>query len=134
MSYVRQVVSTTPGWRNPYLRSVSRRGSVLSPKVLRVDDLVLNPATYDASRAGKEITLSGAEFRLLETLMLPHGRIVSRNALVHSVWNSNSHVDDNLMDVTIYQLRKKVDRHHKVKLIKTARSLGFTIREPGNVR
>ena len=93
-------------------------------------DLVLNPATYDASRAGKEIALNPTEFRVLESLMRRSGRVVSRSALVDLVWDSDGDVNDNLIDVTIYQLRKKVDRDHKVKLVKTVRKLGYAIRDP----
>lgn len=108
--------------------------SAYRPKVLRVGDLVLNPATYDASRAGKEIALSPTEFRLLESLMRRCDRIVSRDALVHSVWDSNDDVDDNLIEVVIYHLRQKVDRDYKVKLIKTVRKLGYAIRDPETAR
>jgi len=94
----------------------------------------LYPATYDATRAGKEIALSQTEFRLLESLMRRSGQIVPRNALVHSVWGSQDKADNNLIDVTIYQLRQKVDRDHEVKLIKTVRNLGYAIRNPANVR
>jgi DNA-binding response OmpR family regulator len=97
--------------------------------VLRVGDLVLNPATYDATRAGKEIALSRTQVRLLETLMRRSGQVVPRNALVHTVWYS-----DNLIDAFIYQLRKKVDRDHKVKLIKTVPNLGYVIRDPAKAR
>lgn len=116
------------GWRNPHRRSAPR------PKVLRVGDLILNPATYDVSRAGKEIALSRTDFRLLKSLMRRSGRVVSRTALIHSVWNSNGDVNDNLIDVRIYQLRKKVDRNHKVKLIMTVLNFGYTIRDPGKAR
>jgi DNA-binding response OmpR family regulator len=102
-----------------------------STKRLRVGDLVLNPDTYDVSRAGKEITLSRTLFQLLESLMQHSGRVVSRNMLVHSVWDSDSDVDNNLINVSIFQLRKKVDRNHKVKLIKTIRDLGYSIRSSG---
>jgi two-component system copper resistance phosphate regulon response regulator CusR len=98
-----------------------------------VADLVLNPATHDATRAGKEIFLSRTQFRLLETLMRKYGQFISRNALVHSVWDSDD-VNDNLIDVFVYQLRSKVDRHHKVKLIKTVQNLGYTIRDPAKAR
>jgi len=101
---------------------------------LQVGDLVLNPATHDATRAGKEIALSLTEFRLLEFLVRRSGRIVPKNALANSVWSSNDEVDDNLIDVTIYQLRKKVDRDHEVKLIKTVRNLGYTIRDPAKAQ
>ena len=106
----------------------SRWGNPRS-KVLRVGDLVLNPATYDATRAGKEIALSRTQVRLLETLMRRSGQVVPRNALVHTVWYS-----DNLIDAFIYQLRKKVDRDHKVKLIKTVPNLGYVIRDPAKAR
>jgi DNA-binding response OmpR family regulator len=99
-----------------------------------VGDLVLNLATYDVSRAGKEIALSRTGFRLLTSLMRRPGRVVSRTALFHSVWDSNGDVNDNLIDVCIYQLRKKVDRNHNVKLIKTVPNFGYTNRDPARAR
>jgi DNA-binding response OmpR family regulator len=54
--------------------------------------------------------------------------------LVDSVWDSNVDVEDNLIDVLIYQLRKKVDRDQAVKLIKTVIYLGYTIRDPTRTR
>jgi DNA-binding response OmpR family regulator len=101
---------------------------------LRVADLILNPATSDATRAGKEIPLNRTECRLLKSLMRRSGRVVSRNVLVHLVWDSHGTVSDNLIDVSIHQLRKKVDRNHKVKLIKTVRKLGYAIRDPAKAR
>ena len=120
--------------RNSHVHSDSRRGSAQRPKLLRVCDLVLAPTTYDASRAGKPVALSRTEFRLLESLMQRSGRVVSRKMLVRTVWDSNADVDDNLIDVSIYLLRKKVDRDHKVKLIKTVRKLGYAIRNPAKTR
>ena len=122
------------GWKNSHLRSVSRHGSASRPNVLRVGDLVLDLATHDVSRAGKEIALSGTDFRLLKFLMRRSGRVVSRTALLHSVWDSDGDVNDNLIDVCIYQLRKKVERNHKVKLIKTVPNFGYTIRDPTKAR
>ena len=106
------------------------RGSGLRTAVLRVGGLVLNPETYDASRAGKEITLSRTEFRLLECLMQCSGRTVSRGTLVQLVWDSSEDVEENTLDVFIHKLRSKVDRDHKAKLIKTVRKLGYAIRVP----
>ena len=94
-------------------------------------DLILNQATYDVSRAGKEVALNRTEFRLLRYLMRRSGRTKSpKRASIQSVWDSTDDVDDNLLDVTIYQLRKRVERGHKVKLIKTVRNLGYAIRDP----
>jgi DNA-binding response OmpR family regulator len=110
------------GWRNP------------SPKLLRVGDPILNADTFDAVRAGKEIALSLMQSRLLESLMRRSGRVVSREALIHSVWDSKSDVSENLIEASIYQLRKKLDRDHKVKMIKTVQKLGYTIRDPAKAR
>jgi len=94
-----------------------------------VGDLVLKPGTYDVSRAGKEIALNWTEFRLLKSPMRRAGRVVSRKRLIHSTWDSKDRVDDSLLDVIISHSRKKVDRNHELKLIRTA-YVGYCIREP----
>lgn len=68
-----------------------------------------------------------ALFRLLESLMRHSATVVPRNVLAQSVWDSDVDLGDNLIDVSISQLRKNVDRDHNVKLIKTIRNLGYTI-------
>jgi DNA-binding response OmpR family regulator len=118
-------------WRISNPRSVSPCGSA-RPKPLRIGDLVLKPATYDVSRAGKEIALNWMEFRLLKYLMQRGGRVVSRKRLIQSAWDSKDRVKNNLLDVTISHLRKKVDRNHRVKLIRTVRNVGYSVRGPGN--
>lgn len=114
------------------VETLSQSASSSRSEVLRLSDLFLNPATHDASRAGKQIALSRNEFRLLEALMRRSGRVVSRSALIHLVWNSGPFVNDNLIDVTIYHLRKKVDGCHKAKLIRTVRKVGYAIRDPAD--
>ena len=111
------------------LRSVSRRGAAPRPTVLQVSDLVLDPASHVVKRGGEEILLSKTEFRLLEFLMRRAGRVVPRNTIVHSVWDSNDDVEENTLDVFISLLRNKVDRDHKVKLIHTVRGTGYTVRD-----
>ena len=111
------------------LRSVSRRASSPRPTVLQVGDLVLNPATHEVKRGGEEISLSRTEFRLLEFLMRRAGRVVPRNTIVLSVWDSTDDVEENTLDAFISLLRNKVDRDHKIKLIQTVRGTGYTIRE-----
>jgi DNA-binding response OmpR family regulator len=96
-----------------------------------VGDLVLKPATYDVSRAGKEIALNRTEFRLLKFSMRRSGWVVSRKRLSHTAWDSKGREEDNLLDVTISHLRRKVDRNHKVKLIRTVRNVGYSVRGPG---
>ena len=115
------------------LRSISRRGSVPRSKLLQVGDLVLNPVTHEAMRAGKEILLTRTESRLLELLMRRSGRAVPRNTIVKSVWDSGKNVEENTLDAFVSLLRNKVDRDHKVKLIHTVRKTGYTIQDPDKV-
>lgn len=110
------------------LRSVSRRGFAPRATVLQVGDLILNPATHEVTRNGEDISLSRTEFRLLELLMRRADRVVARDTVVNSVWDSGE-VEENTLDVFISMLRSKVDRNHKVKLIQTVRGTGFILRD-----
>jgi DNA-binding response OmpR family regulator len=111
------------------LRSVARRGSIPRPTLLRIGDLVLNPASHQVLRGQREVHLSPTEFRLLELLMRRAGRVVPRNAIVQAVWDFDHEVEENTLDAFIRLLRSKVDRDHTHKLIQTVRGVGYTIRE-----
>ncbi len=111
------------------LRSVARRGSSPRPAQLRVADLTLDPATHQVKRANQDLHLSPTEFRLLEFLMRRAGRVVSRNAIVESVWGFDGEVEENTLDAFIRLLRSKVDRDFNKKLIHTVRGVGYTLHE-----
>jgi DNA-binding response OmpR family regulator len=114
------------------LRSVSRCATVQLPLPLRVGELILNPASHEASRAGKSLSLSPTEYRLLEFLMRRAGRVVPNRAIVQFVWNSIDTFDMNTLHAYIKQLRSKVDRGHKIKLIETARGFGYGVVNPAS--
>jgi DNA-binding response OmpR family regulator len=111
------------------LRSAARRGSAPRPSCLQIANLILDPATHQVLRGGEEIHLSLTEFRLLEFLMRRAGRVVSRRAILQSVWGCDNEVEDNTLDAFIRLLRNKVDDDHKQKLITTVRGAGYLIRE-----
>ena len=111
------------------LRSVARRGAAPRPTVLRVDDLVLDPASHQVTRGEREVHLSPTEFRLLELLMRRSGRVVPRDAIVEAVWDFDHEVEENTLDTFIRLLRSKIDREHDHKLIQTIRGIGYTMRE-----
>ena len=100
--------------------------------VLQVADLCMNTKTRTAARAGKPIELSQREFDLLLYLAENGGRTVSREMLARDVWKEHSRFTplDNVIDVQIARLRKKVDDSFPVKLVHTVRGLGFSLREP----
>ena len=100
-------------------------------EVLRVGDLVVNARERKASRGGESLDLTAREFDVLLYLAERGGRIVSREMLAKEVWKENSRFSplDNVIDVQIARLRRKLDDPFRVKLLQTVRGLGFCLRE-----
>jgi len=82
-------------------------------------------------RSGRELHLTAREFELLEYLLRHAGHTVSREMLARDVWQDpfRDATTDNLIDVHIARLRKKVDDPFEHKLLKTIRGVGFALRE-----
>ncbi len=113
------------------IRALLRRGR--SDQILRLkcDDLEMDLVTRQVRRAEQEIQLSAREFDLLEYLMRNSGHIVSRQMLARDVWMETDRVTpiDNVIDVHMTRLRKKVDQPFEQQLIHTVRGVGFIIGE-----
>jgi DNA-binding response OmpR family regulator len=75
--------------------------------------------------------LTAREFELLEYLLRHQNQLVSREMLTRDVWKEPSRATplDNVIDVHIARLRKKVDQDFETKLIHTVRGVGFILRE-----
>jgi DNA-binding response OmpR family regulator len=99
---------------------------------VHVGDLCLNAETRTAVRAAEPLDLTVREFDLLLYLAENRGRTVSREMLARDVWRESSRYTplDNVIDVQIARLRRKIDDPYPVKLIQTVRGLGFSLREP----
>lgn len=111
------------------LRALARRPNTIShAKRLEIDDLVIDPATHQVFRDEREIQLTPTEYKLLEFLVRRTGRVASRQAIVEAVWGLESDVEENTLDAFVRLLRRKVDQHHKVKLIQTVRGFGYCVR------
>jgi len=82
------------------------------------------------TRGGEPVELTGREFDLLHYLLRHQGRIVSREMLARDVWHETSRATplDNVIDVHISRLRRKVDDPFEEKLIHTVRGVGFVAR------
>jgi DNA-binding response OmpR family regulator len=109
------------------IRALLRRSRNARPAVLRVSDLTLDPASRRVTRAGASVALTSKEFAILEVLMRSAGEIVSRTRLVERVWNEASEVLDNLVDVHLSHLRKKIDYGDRSPLIHTIRGFGYRL-------
>jgi DNA-binding response OmpR family regulator len=98
---------------------------------LEIADLSINTKMRTASRGGKPIELSPKEFDLLLYLAENGGRTVSREMLARDVWKEQARFTplDNVIDVQIGRLRKKVDDSFSLKLLHTVRGIGFSLRE-----
>ena len=100
--------------------------------MIRVGDLELDPRARVASRSGTHLDLTSREFDVLLFLAEHRGRTVSREMLARDVWKESSRFTplDNVIDVQIARLRRKVDDPFSEKLLHTIRGLGFSLREP----
>jgi len=103
-----------------------------SQKPVTIGDLTLDTKTRTASRSGTRLDLTTREYDLLIYLAENRGRTVSREMLAKDVWNETSRFSpiDNVIDVQIARLRRKVDEPFEVKLLQTVRGMGFCLREP----
>ena len=112
------------------LRALGRRRvQAREPDRLRTGDLVLDLRRRRAQRADKTIELSPKEYALLEFLMRNEGRVVTRTQILDHVWGYDYSPDSNLVDVYVTYLRRKVDRGHQRKLIRTVRGAGYALEE-----
>lgn len=110
------------------VRALFRRGAAEAPGVLQIDDLVLNPATREVTRAGQRIDLTLKEYALLEYLMRHAGRVLTRPMISEHVWNQDFDTFTNVIDVYVNYLRNKIDRGRGRKLIHTVRGSGYMLK------
>jgi DNA-binding response OmpR family regulator len=109
------------------VRALGRRRAEKPRNVLEVEDVVLDATTYRTFRGGREIHLSLTEFRLLELLVRNRGAVVSRHAIVETLWGQRRDIEENTIDAFIRLLRKKVDLGARTKLIQTHRGFGYSV-------
>lgn len=113
------------------VRALLRRGRPEEALRLHLADLELDPLTRSARRQEEAIQLTTREFELLDYLLRHQGHIVSREMLARDVWKEPSRGTpiDNVIDVHITRLRRKVDQGFTPRLIHTIRGVGFMMKE-----
>lgn len=112
------------------VHALVRRAAPVPDVCLRAGNLLLDPRSREVSRAGIAIDLTVKEFAILEYLMRYTGRVISRTQISEHVWDENFDAMSNVIDVTVYRLREKIDRHGP-PLIHTVRGAGYVLRDPG---
>ncbi|WP_456488483.1 response regulator transcription factor [Caminibacter pacificus] len=109
------------------LKALYRRSHNISENVLKIADLELNPDTKEVKRAGKHIDLTAKQFELLKYLMINKNKIVTPQMISENLWELGDEITSNVINVYISHIRKKIDKDHDKKLIKTIRGMGFKI-------
>lgn len=109
------------------IRALLRRPNQTLGEILSVGGLMLDTTTKQVKRDGKLIALSGKEYALLEYLMRNCGKVLSKNNIITHVWNFDSDVLPNTVEVFIAYLRNKIDKPFKSQLLYTVRGFGYKI-------
>lgn len=96
---------------------------------LTVGDLEMDSVTHTISRAGKEITLTPQEYKLLQYMMMNKGRVLTRDMILNRIWLYSPDIETRVVDVYMGYVRKKVDSGFSKKLIHSVRGFGYVIKE-----
>ena len=107
------------------LRALVRRTSYSDHTVVTLGDLVVDASARRAHRAGEEIALTTREFDILHLLVSRAGQVVTRFAILDEVWDGETDVRSNVIDVFIGSIRSKIDRPFGAHTITTVRGAGY---------
>ena len=113
------------------IRALLRRGYPNRDRKMRHDDLEMDVVTHRVSRGERRLSLTAKEFEIIEYLLRRPGSVVSREMLARDVWKIAERATplDNVIDVTMARLRRKLDGPFKNKLLHTIRGVGFILGE-----
>ena len=112
------------------VRALLRRDATSDPVSLRAGDLVLDLRQRTVTRADQRLSLTAREFAVLACLLRHADEIVTRTQLAEQVWDENMDPFSNVIEVTVYHVREKVDRGFSPALIHTVRGAGYILRRP----
>ncbi len=109
------------------VRALLRRSELTRPTLLSISDLTLDPVTHRVTRANRMLDLTRTEYSILALLMRKPGEVISRTRLAEQVWQTDVETLDNLIDVHLSNLRRKVDPPGSESLIHTVRGRGYRV-------
>jgi Response regulators consisting of a CheY-like receiver domain and a winged-helix DNA-binding domain len=110
------------------IRALLRRPNIILNEEIKVGDLILNTTTFEVKRNGKTIILSKKEYDLLEYLMRNANKTISKEKIINHVWDFDSDILPNTVEVYMGYLRNKIDKPFKdKKMLQTVRGFGYKI-------
>jgi DNA-binding response OmpR family regulator len=110
------------------IRALLRRSE--GEELLRVADLEVNTSTREVRRGERKIDLTAREYELLEFMARNPRRVHSKHQLLSGVWDEELGVTENVVEVYVGYLRRKVDAHEEQKLIHTIWGAGYALKAP----
>jgi len=113
------------------VRALLRRVELAQPARITLEDLVIDPHARTVKRAGARLDLTPKEYAILTLLVTHAGEIVSRAQLAERIWHADLIAIDNLIDVHMKNLRRKLDPPGMPALIQTVRGQGFRLSPTG---
>lgn len=109
------------------LRALVRRGAPERPVVLTAGTLSLDPVRHMVQRDATQIALTPREFGLLEFLMRNKERVVTKAKILRNVWDAHYQGPDNVVEVYVGYLRRKIDVPFGTNTIETIRGVGYRL-------
>lgn len=110
------------------IRALLRREKTTRKTILKIGDIVLNPATHEVKRGDRELELTSTEYKILDYLMRRPEQVCTRTMIREHVWGYDYLDNSNIVDVYINFLRKKVDKGYSKKIILTIRDVGYKLK------
>src|ERR1019366_6572988 len=111
------------------IRAVLRRRKTVDSEIVKVGDVEMDKKKHEVTRAGKVVSLTPKEYKLLELLLSNQGDAIERRRLIDRAWGPGFEETNNELNVHIRYLRKKIDGDRVKPLIQTVRGLGFVLAE-----
>lgn len=109
------------------IKSLLKRPHQILAERFAIDDLILDCKNYTVERGEEIVSLTKKEFGLLEYLLRNRDQVMTRTDLIEHVWDINADLFSNSLETHILNLRKKIERPGKTKLIHTISGRGYKI-------
>jgi two-component system response regulator MprA len=112
------------------VRALLRRREPAGREILHCADLVMDVAAHEVRRGDRAIELTALQFNVLEHFLRHQRQVLERDQLLESVWGVESDAISNVVDVTIGELRARLESDGQARLLHTVRGVGYVLREP----
>jgi len=110
------------------VRALLRRRAPRGDQTLRFADVGLDPLSREVHRGDREIILTAKEFDLLYELMRHPRQVLSHDYLLREVWNMDTSMQTNVLEVYVGYLRQKLEQAGEPRLLHTVRNAGYVLK------